>query len=44
MALIKKTLPDLSQMTVDADVEFHEIKPLTPEEAKALNNKLEDEC
>jgi len=42
--LIKKTLPDLSQMTVEADVEFHEVQPLTPEEAAALNNKLEDEC
>ncbi len=42
--LIKKTLPDLSQMTVDAEVETRELKPLTEEEAKALDSKLEDEC
>jgi hypothetical protein len=42
--LIKKTLPDLSQMTVDAEVETRELKPLTEEEVKALDSKLEDEC
>lgn len=42
--LLKKTLPDLSQMTIDAEVETRELKPLTEEEAKALDSKLEDEC
>ena len=42
--LIRKTLPDLSQMTVDAEVETRELKPLTEEEVKALDSKLEDEC
>ena len=42
--LLKKTLPDLSQTAIDADVTAREAKPLDATEAKALNKALEDEC
>lgn len=42
--LIKKTLPDLTAATIEADVMTQEVTPLTAEEAKKLNDKLEDEC
>ena len=42
--LLKKTLPDLSQTTIDADVTAREVAPLTPEIAQAISSKLEDGC